>query len=222
MELVVVMAVTVMLTGMLLPALTHLRENAHRVICSSNLRQTGLASVIYADDHFGKLPPSYFGEPGNNKAEMMAVHRGKIPDNWEGLGWLYFDMYCRVPGVFYCPSHTGEHFYDRYEELYLHPGAQRIYTNYHYAGDADWETGQKRRLRDESLVIATDGLRTLRDFNHRTGVNLLRGDCSVRWRDDISQAILESVPASAMEDPDDDPADEVYSNIWDLLGSPPE
>jgi type II secretory pathway pseudopilin PulG len=63
-ELIVVMSVTVLLTGLLLPALIKVRENAHRVICSSNLRQVGLATVMYADNNNGDLPPSQFGERG--------------------------------------------------------------------------------------------------------------------------------------------------------------
>lgn len=221
MELIVVMTVTLMLTGLLLPTLSTLRENAHRVLCSSNLRQTGLATVIYTDDHIGNLPNSFYAQKGQNKQEMMSVHRGKMPENWEGLGWLFAEMYCRVPEIFYCPSHTGEHPYERYEDLYQHPGVSRIYTNYHYAGDYDWVKERRRRLKDDGLVIATDGLRTLRDVNHRTGLNVLKGDCSVGWRD-LAYDVVDELPADAMGASENGAGDDVYAKIWEILGSPPE
>ena len=73
MELVVVMTVTLVLTGLMLPALVQIRENAHRVICSSNLRQIGLAVVLYADDNNGRLPHSVYGVPGSSYKPMARV-----------------------------------------------------------------------------------------------------------------------------------------------------
>ncbi len=215
------MAVTMMLTGMMLPALVHIRENAHRVICSSNLRQIGLAAVLYADAHSGFLPDSEFGKPGGVKQDMMAVHRGGSPENWaenwEGLGWLHWYRYFNGPSVLYCPSHHGEHFYERYEELFVHPDRLRIYSNYHYAGPIDWNKGTKRRLdRGKEVVIATDGLRTIRDFNHVVGMNVLRGDNSVRWHDDISGRVKGMLPPEGEATQNND--DYRYSQIWDLIG----
>ena len=37
-ELLVVLVVTVLLTGLLMPAMARVRESAHRVVCSSHLR----------------------------------------------------------------------------------------------------------------------------------------------------------------------------------------
>ncbi|MCH7798224.1 MAG: DUF1559 domain-containing protein [Planctomycetes bacterium] len=214
------MAVTLMLSGLMFPALMHVRENAHRIICSSNLRQIGLAAVLFADAHNGFLPPSEYGKSGGAKQEMMAVHRGGAPENWEGLGWLHWFRYFNGPQVLYCPSHHGEHFYDRYEELYNHPDRRPIYSNYHYAGPRDWDKGTKRRLdRGKEVVIATDGLRTIRDFNHSVGMNVLRGDNSVRWRDDISGRVKDMLPpGEAAAQSDDDNDDTRYSRIWDLIG----
>jgi hypothetical protein len=209
------MSVTVLLTGLLLPALIKVRENAHRVICSSNLRQVGLATVMYADDHNGTLPESRYSLPGESKQELMLAHRGKSPLNWEGLGWLVAENYCKAPEIFYCPSHTGEHPYDRYERRWEHPGGRRIYTNYHYAGDTDWITREKRRLgRGDTIILATDGLRTVRDFNHKAGLNVLSSDNSVLWRDDVYQEVYQQLPARQGDVPDEDAR---YCRIWELL-----
>ncbi len=217
MELIVVMAVTLLLTGLMLPALSQVRENSHRVVCSSNLRQTGLALVMYYDDQAG-LPPSEYSIQKGYKSEMMAAHRGEAPQNWEGLGWLYGDVehgpYLPNPQVFYCPSHHGEHRYEGYSELYEHPGSEPIYTNYHYVGPIDWDGGKVRRINGgESFVHATDGLRTVRDFNHRDGINVLRSDNSVNWRSDIADDLIQILSAAG---PSSD-GDSTYSRIWQLI-----
>ncbi len=211
------MTVTLVLTGLMLPALVQIRENAHRVICSSNLRQIGLATVLYADDRNGRLPASEFGEPGGSKQEMMAVHRGGSPGNWEGLGWLHALEYFKGPQVLYCPSHLGEHTFDRYRDQYYHPDKSRIYSNYHYAGPVDWERGTLRRLGrgGERLVIATDGLRSVRDFNHKVGMNVLRGDNSVTWLDDSAGQVKKMLPAEQNEGREGDEV--LYSRIWNLI-----
>ncbi|MHC4350616.1 MAG: type II secretion system protein [Planctomycetota bacterium] len=210
-ELVVVMSVTILLTGLLLPALVKVRENAHRVICSSNLRQVGLATVMYADSNDGNLPRCDDG----SKQELMAAHGGKDPLNWQGFGWLYAENYCRAPEIFYCPSHTGRHAYERYERQWVNPGVTKIYTNYHYAGPRDWVTGELRRLgRGDTIVLATDGLRTISDFNHKCGMNVLQSDNSVLWRESGAREVLQHLPTQRGNIPDEDVR---YEKIWEIL-----
>lgn len=211
------MAVTLLLTGLMLPALAQVRENSNRVVCSSNLRQTGLALVMFADD-WSKLPDSVYSLQKGYKGEMMAAHRGEAPENWEGLGWLYAEIdhgrYLPSPEVFYCPSHHGEHCFDRYRDLYDNPGSEPIYTNYQYAGPIDWERGTRRRINNgHSVVLATDGLRSVRDFNHRDGINVLRSDNSVNWRSDIADDVLQMLSAAG---PATD-GDTTYARIWELI-----
>jgi len=57
-ELLVVVAIVAMLAGLLLPALAHAKGQARSVQCRSQMRQIGLATVMYTDDNEGFLPRS--------------------------------------------------------------------------------------------------------------------------------------------------------------------
>jgi len=54
-ELLVVIAVIALLAALLLPALSRARAKAGSVGCQSSLRQVGLATQLYAQDHRGAL-----------------------------------------------------------------------------------------------------------------------------------------------------------------------
>lgn len=62
-ELLVVIAMIAILAAMLLPALNKARETAKNSSCLNNLKQIGIVSISYADDHNG-LHPSAYTKPG--------------------------------------------------------------------------------------------------------------------------------------------------------------
>lgn len=225
MELLVVLSVAVVLTGLLMPAMSQLRETAHRMVSASNMRQLDLGVLMYANDWKDGLPYSYYLDENALKQngetdfcqpqELMIAHLGSEVGAWDGIGLLYQLYYVSAPAAFYCPSYRGEHTYESYElkwqdHIY---GPSRIYTNYHYCGHIDWETEEPRNLEDgERLVILTDGLRTKQDFNHVTGMNVARADGSVRWLDDAHNIynLLPSDPGEL-----ESPADlNQYRGIW--------
>ena len=66
-ELLVVIGIIALLISMLLPALGRARKQANAVACMSNLKQIGLAMMMYADDR------------ANNRGGYLP--RARIPDN---------------------------------------------------------------------------------------------------------------------------------------------
>ena len=206
-ELIVVMSITSLLAGLLMPALTSVRENARRVLCASNQRQIGQALTMFSGDRRNKLPtatvldlpepnPGMLAMVRNHSQTSLLVFGGNrsypVPEplqdsNWDGLGHLYKWHYCDAVESYYCPSHEGEHTIERCSEMWdVKNISEPLYSNYHYVGHKDWRTGKRRSLlQGRKLVLATDGLRTKSDYNHGVGYNILRGDGSVSWKDDV-------------------------------------
>jgi prepilin-type processing-associated H-X9-DG protein len=88
-ELLVVIAIIGILSGMLLPALTHAKGTAQRTKCINNLKQIGLASLIYADDHNGLIQLDAPLQRGSTWASLIATNQNLKP----------FD-------IFVCPTYS--------------------------------------------------------------------------------------------------------------------
>lgn len=104
-ELLVVIAIIALLMGILIPVLGRVRETAKRVVCSSQLRQVGIATTSYAQDNDYRLP--YYGDP----MHPYALYRDE--SNWRDsngkligmkVALLYEGRYVSDPRLFYCPS----------------------------------------------------------------------------------------------------------------------
>ena len=63
-ELLVVVGIIAVLVGILLPALSRARSTANRVKCMSNIKQIGLAMVMYTQENKGIFPSAARAEKG--------------------------------------------------------------------------------------------------------------------------------------------------------------
>ena len=80
-ELLVVIAIIAILAGMLLPALNNARERGRSSACISNLKQTILYDIHYADDHNGwRVPPSPPTEYGGGSWANLFYRQGYLTD----------------------------------------------------------------------------------------------------------------------------------------------
>lgn len=71
MELLVVIALIGLLAGLLLPTLANAKQQGKRAGCLSNLRQIGLACLLYAEDH-GTYPSAYETLPASSSSGLST------------------------------------------------------------------------------------------------------------------------------------------------------
>lgn len=75
-ELLVVISIIALLISILLPSLQQARAVARGLVCSSNLRQTGLAGIMYMDDNDGRFHHFQWWRSGNETNPGIQEYLG--------------------------------------------------------------------------------------------------------------------------------------------------
>lgn len=94
-ELLVVIAIIAILAAILFPVFAQAREKARQTACLSNLKQVGLALMMYTQDYDETNPPYNDGVTNFNDPAVVAVR-----PNF--LGCL--TPYTKNRGIYFCPS----------------------------------------------------------------------------------------------------------------------
>ena len=102
-ELLVVIAIIAVLLAVLMPALQKVKEQAKEMGCRANLRQYGIAQVIYLDDYDSQYPSAWRSlvateSPIQNYQRYCRWHDPRYPP--DGAFWPYL----KDKGVHLCPT----------------------------------------------------------------------------------------------------------------------
>ena len=100
-ELLVVVAIIALLVAILVPSLQQAREAAKNVVCQSNLRQIGIATMIYIDDNNG----SFYWLRGNSPLRIPPYRP------WfhnEGVLSPYLQGAAEEVSKYGCPTHEND------------------------------------------------------------------------------------------------------------------
>jgi len=93
-ELLVVIAIIAILAGMLLPALNKARGTARAISCTNQMKQLGVAALMYGNDNLDAPPQGGVNYPSDPN----------LP-GWSNIRWPYqLNVYVKNTTLFSCPS----------------------------------------------------------------------------------------------------------------------
>jgi prepilin-type N-terminal cleavage/methylation domain-containing protein len=162
-ELLVVIAIIAILAAMLLPALSKAKQRATTAACLSNLKQLGLAWMMYADDNNDKIvnlstwfdpnpfTPSALSYGVPWRVDLYNNQQSPAPDKSTQAGWLAgiqqgykkplsnmdgpLFQYAPNTSILHCPG-------DKHDKMSFTPGSGGPWCFDSYSG-SDYLNGEK-------------------------------------------------------------------------------
>src|SRR5690349_16257835 len=111
-ELLVVMSIIAIIAASMFPVLSNVSEYARRATCTSNVRQIGLAWMMYVQDYDERFPPN--NSPAAPNSEWMNRPGTPFPckpcrpiNKVTGAPYdprVFAMPYIKNEGIFHCPS----------------------------------------------------------------------------------------------------------------------
>ena len=154
-ELLVVIGIIAVLISILLPALSKARESANTLLCLSNLRQLGMASIMYGNDNGGSLPSWSQGSLSgdNHWTVVLAPYLGKK--------FAFGDSPANRMAVYRCPKDGSEldgqpYYLKNYPVSYALTWFASCPTFNHYGGNYYWIKGS--RLESTTFMLFADNI----------------------------------------------------------------
>ena len=114
-ELLVVIAVIAIVAGLLLPALSQARRQAQSSVCKNNLRQMGLATMLYVEDNGDRFPYAWgvsHNANTNNFQTLLIPY--VLKDQFEAAQNTEKSDFAK--NVFRCPTRLKENHFRSYVE----------------------------------------------------------------------------------------------------------
>ena len=205
-ELLVVIGIIAVLISILLPTLGRAREAAKKAQCLSNLRQTHLALMLYANAYKDAAPLGCWGgPPGYHQQNYMVWRLGQNVPIMFGLLWS--TNLLKAPQTFYCPSeiYADSMFNTPTNPWPPYPGVSvNVRIGYgcrpidakgnvvSWKGDVSWPVdGSNSKIpfpkltKYKNLAVLADTVsapRFVRD-RHAKGVHVLYGNGGAKWVD---------------------------------------
>jgi prepilin-type N-terminal cleavage/methylation domain-containing protein/prepilin-type processing-associated H-X9-DG protein len=105
-ELLVVIAIIAILAAILFPVFAQAKEAAKKTTCLSNLKQQGLAGIMYANDNDDYLPDTSWDGPCSSSTPGSNGYYAVSDNYWSGVySWPLASLpYTKSQAMLKCPS----------------------------------------------------------------------------------------------------------------------